>query len=136
MSSDPLEDNDESKEGTNSSDKASLAEEHNKDNDSLGKNDNNDDDKDKIDKPSSTKNAKQNTKSSKMSMSSGSNGNLLTIPQQNSSNIPRSQESDEWSTSARNLPLFDSSPSVGEKVANLFAKTKSLTSCVIMNYVI
>ena len=47
-SSDLLEDNDESKEGMNSSDKASLAEEHNKDNDSLGKNDNNDDGEDKI----------------------------------------------------------------------------------------
>ena len=86
--------------------------------------------------PSSNEDAKQNKKSSKMSLSSGSNGNLLTMPQQNtgttnSSNIPTSQESEEWSTGARNLPLFDSSPSVGEKVANLFAKTKSLTSSVI-----
>ena len=137
-SSDLLEDNDESKEGMNSSDKASLAEEHNKDHDSLGKKDSNDDGDDKIAKPSSTKDTKQNKSSSKMSLSSGSNVNLPSMPQQttgttNSSNISTSRESEEWPTCARNLPLFeDSSQSItmGERVANLFAKSKSLSSSV------
>ena len=58
-SSDLLEDNDKSKEGMNSSDKASLTEEHNKDHDSLGKKDNNDDGDDKIAKPTSTGDTKK-----------------------------------------------------------------------------
>ena len=69
-----------------------------------------------------------------MSLSSGSNNNLPSIPQQttyttNSTNIYTSRESEEW----QNLPLFEESSqslTFGERVANMFAKTRSITSSV------